>query len=87
MKKQLNEELGLDEDGLPKDKSEDIQSDAFTEKIKRLNTEFVDDYDIDPSMFHVFSKDYMRVDVGLMIQRPPIFLRMREKEISFLKER
>jgi hypothetical protein len=27
----------------------------------------------------------MRVDIGLMIQRPPIFMLMREKDIEYLK--
>jgi hypothetical protein len=38
-------------------------------------------------MFYAFTKDFMRVDVGLIIQRPPIFVRMRENDISFIKER
>lgn len=29
----------------------------------------------------------MRIDIGLMIQRPPIFVRMRDTEINFLKDR
>jgi hypothetical protein len=47
----------------------------------------MDEYDVDPAMYHVFTWDMMRVDVGLIIQRPPIFLRMRQKEIDFLKDR
>ena len=29
----------------------------------------------------------LRVDVGLLIQRPPIFLRMRDQEINFMNDR
>ena len=36
----------------------------------------MNDYDIDPSKFYVFSRDFMRVDVGLMITRSPIFMHM-----------
>ena len=42
---------------------------------------------MDPSQFYAFSRDKMRIDVGLMIQRPPIFVRMRDNDVNFLKER
>jgi hypothetical protein len=45
------------------------------------------DSEIDPSQHYVFSRDSLRVDVGLIIQRPPVFLRMREKEMNFMKVR
>lgn len=45
----------------------------------------VRDFDIDPTAFQVFSRDFMRVDVGLLIQRPPIFLTMRDRDVQFLK--
>ena len=43
------------------------------------------DFELDPSAFHVFSRDFMRVDVGLMVQRPPIFMHMRDRDAQFLK--
>lgn len=43
------------------------------------------DFDLDPSAFLVFSRDFMRVDVGLMIQRAPIFMTMRDRDVQFLK--
>ena len=43
------------------------------------------DFDMDPSAFHIFSRDFMRVDVGLFIQRPPIFMTMRERDVAYLK--
>ena len=45
------------------------------------------DYDLDPSQYYVFSRDFMRIDVGLLIQRPPIFMRMRDQDFDFLKKR
>jgi len=43
------------------------------------------EFDIDPTGFNVFSRDQMRVDVGLLIQRPPIFVAMRDRDVHFLK--
>jgi hypothetical protein len=43
------------------------------------------EFDIDPTAFHVFSRDLMRVDVGLLIQRSPIFLTMRDRDAQYLK--
>jgi len=45
----------------------------------------MNDFDLDPTAFQVFSRDFMRVDVGLMIQRAPIFLTMRERDVNYLK--
>lgn len=45
------------------------------------------DYEVDPTQFYVFSRDMQRVDVGLLIQRPPIFLHMRKRDAEFLKLR
>lgn len=47
----------------------------------------MEDVQFDDSQFYVFSKDMMRVDIGLMIQRPPIFMRMRDNDMQFLKDR
>ena len=43
------------------------------------------EFDIDPTGFNVFSRDHMRVDVGLLIQRPPIFVAMRDRDAQYLK--
>jgi hypothetical protein len=40
--------------------------------------------DIDPSSFYVFSRDFLRVDIGLMVQRPPIFMTFRKRDAEFL---
>ena len=44
-----------------------------------------EEFDIDPTQFYVFSRDMLRVDVGLVIERPPIFLTMRKRDVEFLK--
>lgn len=60
-------------------------AEKLAEKIKKVNEAFEKTYEIDPSLFYVFSRDFMRVDVGLMIQRAPIFLTMRQRDIEYLK--
>jgi len=75
----------LDEDGLPKDGTD---MNSLKEKIKNVRLkELEETLDIDPSVYYAFTSDMMRIDVGLMIQRPPIFLRMRERDIDFVKDR
>ena len=71
-RKALFNELGLDEKGYAKNEKESI--DKYADKIKTAQDRMIRDFEIDPTAFHVFSRDFMRVDVGLMIQRPPIFL-------------
>lgn len=44
-------------------------------------------YAPDPSMYYAFTKDFMRVDIGLMIQRPPIFMYMRKNDFDHLNNR
>ena len=88
VRQELFDELNLDEDGMPRDTpTENVDIDAHAQKVKKLRQGFIDDYDIDPNLQHVFSRDFMRVDVGLMIQRPPIFVRMRSNDIDFLTAR
>ena len=66
-KKELYDELGLDDSGLPLDQSVDEDVDKYAEKLKYAKNKFKDEYDYDPSIQHVFSRDFMRVDIGLMI--------------------
>lgn len=76
MRKELYEENDLDEQGLPKEGADpDKLKDSLKQSALRQQMEHLD---IDPSVFYAFTSDLMRVDVGLIIQRPPIFLRMRE---------
>jgi len=71
MKEQLYEEFKLDDDTLPKGKKiEDINLKEHAKvlvELRKKYAEFQDDHDIDPSMFYAFTKDFMRVDIGLMI--------------------
>ena len=53
--------------------------------MRRYTDKLMDDYTAEGGQFYVFSRDFMRVDVGLIIQRPPIFLKTTEKDMAFLK--
>ncbi len=64
-KKALFAEMGLDESGKPKNAKE--PEDKIAEKLKTVQDRINRDFEIDPSSFTVFSRDFMRVDVGLMI--------------------
>lgn len=60
------------------------------EKAKRsaeLYTKFMKTYEMDPTVLHVFSRDMFRCDVGLIIHRPPIFLKMSPRDVEHLKMR
>lgn len=47
----------------------------------------IEKFDIDPTKRYAFSRDFMRVDLGLIIQRPAIFMHMNKKDAEFLKDR
>ena len=79
----LLKELGLDEEGRALNDKEPL--DKYADKLKRAADHMRVELDIDPSGFYVFSRDYMRVDVGLMIQRLPIFMTMRKRDLEYLK--
>ena len=59
--------------------------DKYAEKLKTASDRMRAEFDVDPSGFYVFSRDDMRVDCGLIIQRPPIFMTMRQRDAEFLK--
>lgn len=82
-RKNLLKEMGLNEDGRSDAAKEPV--DKFAEKLMALSKKLKEEYEIDPSGFYVFSSDDMRVDCGLMIQRPPIFLHMNHKDFEFMK--
>lgn len=90
-RQQLYAELGLDSDGTPKEGVDPstVNAEELGEKLYNLRTKENEDeeLDFDPTMFHMFTRDFMRVDVGLMIQRPPIFLHMRERDKDFMVAR
>ena len=64
-KKALFAEMGLDNEGQPKNPKEPIEK--IAEKLKKAQDKMMNEFDLDPTAFHVFSRDFMRVDVGLMI--------------------
>ena len=47
----------------------------------------LEEFEVDPTNFYVFSRDFLRVDVGLIIQRPPIFLKIGDRDAEFLRLR
>jgi hypothetical protein len=82
-KRALFNEVGLDSEGNPKNEKEPL--DKMSDRIKQAADRMTAEFDIDPTGFNVFSRDQMRVDVGLLIQRPPIFVAMRDRDVHFLK--
>ena len=62
------------------------QSEVAAKTVAALR-KFQADYDVDPTTVYVFARDSMRVDVGLIVSRPPIFLHMRQRDAEFLKAR
>lgn len=86
-KAELYAECGLNSDGTPVSDDQFEDADQHAEALRKMTRDFEEQFDFDPTLQHVFSRDWMRVDVGLMIQRPPIFLRMRQNEIDFIKDR
>ena len=88
-KKALFEEMGLDLDGFPKDKKpSEVNTDELAQKyVDMKNKSNAMDWKMDPSQFYATSRDMMRIDVGLLIQRPPIFMHMRDEGMDFMKYR
>ena len=42
---------------------------------------------VDPTKMFVFGKDFTRIDLGLIISRPAIFMHMHDRDIEFMKAR
>ncbi len=82
----LYKEMGIQDGDLNK---HDVQSnfEDTAAKIYKAEKQADEDFDYDPSKFNVFSRDLFRVDVGLIIQRAPIFLHMRDPDIEMMKLR
>ena len=82
----LFKEMGIEDGDLMKhDVAGNLQDTA--EKIYRAEKQADDDFDYDPSKFFVFSRDLFRIDVGLIIMRPPIFMHMRDADIEMVRLR
>lgn len=74
----------MEADGLP---GEGTDKEKLKAGLRDLELNGHQELDVDPSMFYAFTRDWMRIDVGLMIQRPPIFVRMRDHDVNFLRDR
>lgn len=87
-KQALYDELELEQDGFPKgaDPSK-VNTDDLATKLMQLKQSEVNKWESDPSLTYATTIDSMRVDVGLLIMRPPIFLHMRDNAMNFLVER
>ena len=78
----------LESDGFPKGADPaNINTDDPAAKLVQLKQSEVNKYEPDPSMTYTVSRDWMRIDVGLVIMRPPIFMQMRDNTMNFLVER
>ena len=64
-----------------------VKQQELIRRAERIRESFKADYDFDPAQFYCFSKDMLRIDVGLIIQRAPIFMRFREREMNFMHNR
>ena len=84
----LYEELGVPQGDLEnEDYSTPENMAEVAKKVYAAQKTIEDDFDFDPASFNVFSRDFFRVDCGLMIMRVPIFLHMRDPDIEMLKLR
>jgi len=85
-RKALFEEMGIP-DGDPS--KLDIKGDpeGAAEKVYQAAVKEDENFDYDLTKFFAFSRDRFRVDIGLIIMRPPIFLHMRDLDIEMMKLR
>ena len=82
----LFKEMGVEDGDLEKhDVAGNLEETA--DIIYKIENRIDMEWDFDPSKFNVFSRDYFRIDCGLIIMRPPIFLHMRDPDIELMKMR
>lgn len=55
--------------------------------MEKIAEKMVEQFDFDPSNKYAFSRDFMRVDIGLIIMRAPIFMQFHDRDADFLKAR
>ena len=68
--------MELDDESLSKDT--DILQKA--KDFQALNTKMKEEYDVDLSTMKVYSEDKMKINVGLMVCRLPIFVTQSDYE-------
>ena len=83
-KEALKAELGIDDEAIA---AGNVDKETAAEQLAKYSKILNEEYDVDPSKFYVFSRDFFRIDVGLMIARPPIFMHMREIDNEWNKMR
>ena len=86
-KKALFEEMGVPGGDL--DNVDNVQDNVedVADKIYQVHSKIKDDFGLAQENTPAFSRDMFRIDVGLMIMRPPIMLHMRDPDIEMLKLR
>ena len=88
-KEKLFKQVGLDEEQKASIESGELTGDveSLGKRLAEFQATLGDQYDVDASNIPVFSRDFMRIDIGLVIQRPPIFMQLRQREMDFLQLR
>ena len=82
----LYEELGIQKEELEQEAIK-IDPEVLGDKLYAAEKKIDEDWDFKPEKLNIFSRDGFRVDIGLMIMRPPIFLHMRDPDIELMKLR
>ena len=57
------------------------------EMLNAIKAEMSKKFKMDRDVVPVASKNGMKVEVGLIVQRPPIFMHLRERDVKFMKLR
>jgi hypothetical protein len=83
-KKRLFKEIGIKTDADPVTEK---QQQELAMKMEKFAETMRSKYGVDPTEKYTFSRDFMRVDIGLIIMRPPIFMQFHDRDFAFLKAR
>mmetsp|Transcript_17895 Transcript_17895/g.17109 ORF Transcript_17895/g.17109 Transcript_17895/m.17109 type:complete len:80 (+) Transcript_17895:114-353(+) len=67
----------MKEAGIVQEKEDvDEMDEKYRKQLQWVQDEMMEKLEVNPRNFYVFSRDMLRVDIGLMIQRPPIFVKL-----------
>lgn len=77
-KQKLHEELKLTSEDVEKQTPEEL-AEGYTKLLERTG----EGYEIDKSDFYANSTDYMRIDCGIIVMRPPIFMYYSKTDREF----
>ncbi len=68
-------------------KEDNVDHEELVKRAEKIKRKMIQETSVDPSQFYCFSRDRLRIDIGLIIQRAPIFMHMRERDIDFVNKR